>query len=91
MITHSLYTYFVLNFGDLAADAFIPWYDLLFLIDSVRPPETDPSWQELCREVALLSWPSHTYDRLIFFSWRMVSWWVIGAYRHKALTYLTPH
>ncbi|KAJ7912239.1 hypothetical protein B0H13DRAFT_2007827 [Mycena leptocephala] len=25
MITHSLYTYFVLNFGDLAADAFIPW------------------------------------------------------------------
>lgn len=26
MVAHSLYTYFVLNFGDLAADAFIPWY-----------------------------------------------------------------
>ncbi|KAJ7076686.1 hypothetical protein B0H15DRAFT_1026501 [Mycena belliarum] len=25
MVAHSLYTYFVLNFGDLAADAFIPW------------------------------------------------------------------
>ncbi|KAJ7469275.1 hypothetical protein B0H11DRAFT_2283773 [Mycena galericulata] len=25
MVAHSLYTYFVLNFGNLAADAFIPW------------------------------------------------------------------
>ncbi|KAJ7278865.1 hypothetical protein C8J57DRAFT_1465141 [Mycena rebaudengoi] len=25
MVTHSLYTYFVTNFGDLAADALIPW------------------------------------------------------------------
>ncbi|KAJ7093830.1 hypothetical protein B0H15DRAFT_1020536 [Mycena belliarum] len=25
MVAHSLYTYFVLNFGDLAADALIPW------------------------------------------------------------------
>ncbi|KAJ7278878.1 hypothetical protein C8J57DRAFT_1712835, partial [Mycena rebaudengoi] len=25
MVSHSLYTYFVTNFGDLAADAFIPW------------------------------------------------------------------
>jgi len=25
MVAHSLYTYFILNFGDLAADALIPW------------------------------------------------------------------
>ncbi|KAJ6600364.1 hypothetical protein DFH09DRAFT_1355669 [Mycena vulgaris] len=26
MVAHSLYTYYVLNFGDLAADALIPWH-----------------------------------------------------------------
>jgi hypothetical protein len=26
MVAHSLYTYFVLNFGNLAADALVPWH-----------------------------------------------------------------
>lgn len=36
MVAHSLYTYFVLNFGNLAADTFIPW--LVANSDSLTHP-----------------------------------------------------
>ncbi|KAF8123813.1 hypothetical protein K438DRAFT_2003178 [Mycena galopus ATCC 62051] len=34
MVAHSLYTYFVLDFGDIAADAFVPWYPSLTVLYS---------------------------------------------------------
>ena len=47
LVAHSMYTYYVLNFGDLEADGFIPWYVIYvswYYTGRLLPPNFDRSF-----------------------------------------------
>ncbi|KAJ7612767.1 hypothetical protein FB45DRAFT_1065451 [Roridomyces roridus] len=93
MVAHSLYTYFVLNFGDIAADAKVPWSFALengFLTMVTITAQSYYSWQIWNISNGNISSRHDACPRFMWYALLFVSYFWSIAHRQQDWGFISP-